>query len=114
MSMPQVDDAFIDWMTPITLKKVIQTVDSKGEVTVVEVPVTFQGVIQPLMPTKMTVTPDGNRFWAWFMIHTPVALGKALDDNDVVNYNGKNYKVMLQNDYSLNSYYEYHLVEDYA
>ncbi len=112
--MPQVDDALIDWMQDIILIRISQTVNSNRDVVVTETPIKFQGTIQPLMPKKLIIKPNGNRFWSWLQIHTPFELGKFIDDNDLISYKGQKFKVMLQNDYSLNGYFEYHLVEAYA
>lgn len=113
MNMPVIQTAFVGWMNPITLIKVSQTVNNDGNVIDTESPINFVGTIQPLMPTKLIVSPSGQRFWAWLMIHTPYELGAVIDDNDLLKYKNKKYKVMLTNDYQLNGYFEYHLVEEY-
>ncbi|MGL5113573.1 MAG: hypothetical protein ACRC6O_13150 [Flavobacterium sp.] len=114
MAMPRVDDALLDWMQDITLIRISQIVNSNRDVEVTETPIKFQGTIQPLMPKKLILNSEGGRFWAWQQIHTPFELGKVIDDNDLVSYKGRKFKVMLTNDYSLNGYLEYHLVEAYA
>ncbi len=111
--MPVIQDAFTGWTQSITLIKITQAVDNNGVLVNTQTPINFEGTIQPLMPQKMVVSAQGERFWSWLQIHTPYQLGKVVNDNDLISYSGKNYKVMLLNDYSINGYYEYHLVEDY-
>lgn len=112
MGMPVIQSAFIGWEVPITLLRVT-TVIVEGDAVITESPINFLGMQQPLMPKKLVVSSKGQRFWSWLMIHTKYRLGSVIDDNDRIKYNGKQFKVMLTNDYTLNGYLEYHLVEDY-
>ena len=112
MGMPVIQSAFIGWEIPITLLKVT-TVLVEGDLVTTQSPINFLGTQQPLMPKKLIVSAQGQRYWSWLMIHTRFRLGSVIDDNDRINYNGKQFKVMLTNDYTLNGYLEYHLVEDY-
>ena len=42
-----------------------------------------------------------------------MTLPVALSTGDVIIYNGVTYKIMADNDYSLNGYREFHACEDY-
>lgn len=108
--MPQMRAAFGGWMRRITLVKRVQSVVD-GLVVTQDVPFAFRGVIQPLNPKAIALKPEGQRAWEWLQIH---CVGKGiLTTNDRIVYLGKEFKVMAQNDYSLNGYIEYHLVFDY-
>ena len=109
--MPQITDALTGWNQLISLIKITQTVGDDGQVINIKTPIAFQGIIQPSEPSKLIVGKRGERAWAKYMIHTISQIG--LDDNDLITYNCKNYKVMAKNDYSLNGFYYYYLVEDY-
>lgn len=109
--MPQIGAAFVGWQKPISLIKITQQVIN-GLVTDIGVSVNFRGVIQPLNPKMIALKPEGQRAWEWLQIHC-FAGTTNLDTNDRFIYAGKTYKVMANNDYSLNNYIEYHAVRDF-
>lgn len=113
MNMPYIQSAFNGWQTRINLIKIAQSVDNDGLIIQSESPITFMGIIQPLKPTELQVSSSGQRRWSWYQIHTQYQLHLVLQPNDLIRYKNVNYKVMLQNDYSLDGYLEYHLIEDY-
>lgn len=108
--IPRIQVALNGWESTITLIKIsqaivdFQTVNSKSALI-------FKGVVQPLSPKQLVIKPISERSWEWLMIHTKTRL--AVSTNDLIKYKDKKYKIMLQNDYSLNGYYEYHLVKNY-
>lgn len=109
--MPQITSAFDGWMETIVLLKHKEIVVS-GFVTKQEVPIEFQGTIQPLSARAIELKPEGQRSFTWLQIHcffpdTPLIPG------DRFSWNGSNYKIMELKDYTLNGYLEYHAVRDY-
>jgi hypothetical protein len=110
MPIPKIRTALSGWQSPITLIKITQT-NVDGDITDSETEITFQGVVQPLTPEALKIKPLEERSWEWLMIHTKT--GAEISTNDLIGYNGKKYKVMFENDYVLNGYYEYHLVKNY-
>lgn len=111
-SMPQMSVAFSGWNSNITLKVITQTVDSSGYVSNAERDITFKGVIQPLEPKKIALKEEGQRAFTWLQIHC-LKRELNLSTNDRIVYDSKKYKVMAVNDYSLNNFVEYHVIEDY-
>lgn len=108
--MPQMSRAFGGWTQSITVTMRIQCVVD-GLVTYKDNSVSFRGTVQPLSPKAIALKPEGQRAWSWLHIH---CYGNPIFDvNDQIIYNGDLYKVMAQNDYSLNGFTEYHLVHDY-
>lgn len=103
--------AFSGWTMPITLVVIKQRI-IEGFNKDVGSNKTFNGTIQPLSPKQLILKPEGERAWEWIMIHCETG-ELLLDDGDRIVYNGKTYKVMGNNDYSLNNFNEYHLVRDY-
>lgn len=103
--------AFAGWTKQITLIRIVQSIVD-GLVVDAEVPWTFEGTIQPLSPKQLEIKPDGLRSFEWLQIHQ-VTTSHDLTTNDKILYKGKRFKVMGTNDYSLNNYVEYHLVEDF-
>lgn len=76
------------------------------------VPLIFQGIVQPLDATKLTVTLTEERDWEPLQVHTTTNL--KLLANDRVIYLGKKYKIMATfQAYQPYGFYEYHLIRDY-
>jgi len=113
--MPQINAAFSGWMNTISLVKITQVVgtgDDAGLVEDVEQIITFQGVIQPLKPSLIQLKPEGQRSFEWLQIHC-FSGSLNLVPNDRIIWNDKKFKVMGQNDYSLDNFIEYHIIKDY-
>lgn len=111
MTIPKIQDAFTGWETDITLVTISQVIDDRGISIDTETPINFRGVIQPLSPEQLKVKPEGKRSWNSWQVHTHIDLN--LSTGDKVIYLGKSYEVEALLDYSLNNYYEYHLLKDY-
>lgn len=72
----------------------------------------FRGVWQPLETRKLMLKPEGERSWTWIQCHATSDLG--LKNDDIVRFQGTQYRVMAQWGYDLNGFREYHLVQDYT
>lgn len=103
--------AFSGWTSKITLLKHTENIVD-GLVKITQTPICFSGTIQPLTAQEISLKPEGQRSWTWLQIH---CLSRAMDliPGDRLTWDGDIYKVMAQNDYSLNNYIEYHVVRDY-
>ena len=109
--MPQMQDAFNGWEEKIILLKLSTSIDDDGIATTTEKPLVFFGVIQPLKPIELQVSSSGQRKFEWWQVHTRYRLHDVVEPSERIRFKGKVYKVMLQNDYDRNGYYEYHLIE---
>lgn len=109
--MPQMGTTLTGWEEPLTLIKMIQSVND-GFVSFTEQTFNFMGVWQPLKDEKLQFLPENQRSWEWIWIHAK-ASALNLQTADKVIFNNKRYKVMAVKDYSLNSFIEYQLVRDY-
>ena len=110
MPLPQIQVAFNGWQSSVVLKKLTSLIVDFEKVTS-EQDFNFSGVVQPLMAEELRLKPLDQRSWEWLMIHTRTSA--EIFTNDLIKYNGKEYKVMFEKNYSLNGYYEYHLVKNY-
>ena len=110
MSIPKIQFALNCWESPITMIKVTQSIVDMETVTSQE-QISFKGVIQPLTGEALQIKPLEMRSWEWLMIHTRTSV--EIETDDLIEYKGKQYKVMVEKDYSLNNYFEYHLVKNY-
>ena len=110
-TMPQMGRSFSGWMMPLTLHRITQVVIDGLAQDLADV-ISFIGVFQPFGPNQLKLKPEGQRSWQWVQIHA-VAGTLNLDNGDKILFNGTKYKIMAQNDYSLNGYIEYHAVQDF-
>ncbi len=110
-NLPDVSGAMATWQQAMTFIHVVKTVVNFD---VVETPSKkdFQGVWQPFTTRDLLIKPEGQRDWGWFMCHSDIDL--SLRPDDIIKYEGANYRVMQQNDYNKYGYFEYHLIEDYT
>jgi hypothetical protein len=111
MPIPKIQFALNCWESPIDMIKISQS-NVDGDIINIETVISFKGVIQPLTGEALRIKPLEMRSWEWLMIHTRT--GVEIFTNDLIEYEGKKYKVMEEKNYSLNGYYEYHLVKDYG
>lgn len=109
--MPQMQDALNGWEERITLLKLITVINDDGIAETTSIPFSFMGTIQPLKPTELQVTSSGQRKFEWWQIHTRFKIHDVVSPSERIKFKEKDYKVMLQNDYSRNGYIEYHLIE---
>lgn len=110
MGLPKIKIALNGWESNITLNKITSSIVDYQKVDVIE-QISFKGVIQPLTSEDLKLKPLESRSWEWLMIHTRIF--SELETNDLIEYDGKKFKVMMKKDYDLNGYYEYHLVKNY-
>lgn len=110
-TLPDVSGALLDYFQAMTFVHVGKVVD---EFIVTETPtdIDFQGVIQPFGARQLAMKPEGQRAWKWWMLHAQP--GITLEPDEVVSYQGTQYRVRSQNDYGLYSYVSYELTEDYS
>lgn len=111
MPIPKIQFALNCWQSPITMIKVTQSIVDMETVNTEE-EISFRGVIQPLTAEALKIRPLEERSWEWLMIHTRVSV--ELFTNDIIELEGKRYKVMFEKDYSRNNYFEYHLVRQFS
>lgn len=110
-TLPNMSDAILNWFQAMTFTTIVKTVVN---FVVVETPtnVTFQGVWQPFTTQQLVMKPIGQRDWKWFTVHAQISL--ALSPDDVITYQGTQYRVVEKLDYSSYGYFEYHLVQDFT
>lgn len=109
--MPNMANTLSGWLTKLTFG--IVTKEQVGFYTKEVVRnISFQGVWQPLDYDRLRIKPEGQRNWKWYWVHSQIDLG--LKNDDVIKFNGKQYRVMANKDWHLNGYYEYEVIEDFT
>ena len=112
-NMPQVEQALEGWTVQFYADYKYQ-VQVDGEFVDVDQKQKIEAVWQPLKTQEILLKPEGQRNWDWQQMHVnanaylPLMVGQRIYINNVY------YKVMAKKDYSLNGYYEYHVVRDFG
>lgn len=109
--LPQLDIGLSGWEVEVKANFITQEyVD--GKITDISNIQVIKGVLQPLKTEDVNIKPEGQRNWIWQQLHVKKTYPK-LRNEQIVEINDKNYKIMAQKDYTQYGYVEYHLVEDY-
>lgn len=109
--MPNMAETITGWFQSLTFNVVSKVVEN-GLVTETTTDITFRGVWQPFGPEQLQMKPEHQRSWQWIQVHSHNNL--KLVNDDVIKFRGEQYRVMANFDYSLNGYYEFHLIKDYS
>lgn len=109
--MPDVSDALKGYFIPMTFTTTVKKIVNQN---LVETPTStaFRGVWQPLTVRSVNQKPEGQRSWRWFMCHSDTCL--HLETDQVIFYNGIQYRVKAEKDYSLNGYWYYEMIQDFT
>lgn len=109
--VPDMSDAITNYFQPMIFTQLVKQVVNFQNV---EVPTNtpFMGVIQPFTVQQLKMKDIGQRAWSWFTVHSSPALILAPDE--VIQYQGVQYRVMEKLDYKLYGYLEYHIILDYS
>jgi hypothetical protein len=110
-NVPNMGGALRGWFQPMVFGIVEKTVQN-FQVVETMVNVGFQGVWQPLSAKRLMMKPEGQQAWSWFWLHCDPSL--KLNNDQVVNYLGTQYRVMNLKNEELYGYLEYELIEDYT
>ena len=111
MPLPKIQFALNGWEVPVTLEKITSSTIVDFEKVNIKESINFQGVVQPLTAEALKMKPLETRSWEWLMIHTRTSV--EIVTGDLIEYEGKEFKVMFDKNYSSYNYYEYHLVKNY-
>ena len=110
-SLPIMRGTLRGWFRAITFSVKAQSV-SGGLMTETFVDTTFMGVVQPLNRKDLLLKPEGQRSWQWLQIHA--LPGLVLNTDDIIKYNGENYRILGTWNWDSYGYVEYHAIKDYA
>lgn len=110
-TLPDVSGAMLNWFQPTTFGVVTKSVVNYQDVEEM-VEFTYQAVVQPLSKRRLMMKPEGQQAWNWLWIHAEPALILAPDQ--IIVYQGTQYRVMNLAEYDKYGYREYEIVEDYT
>lgn len=109
--MPNMAGTLSGWNQKLTFGLITETIENFESVQRYT-EVIFQGNWQPLETRKINLKPEHQRSLSWYQVHSLTNV--HLKNDDIIQFRGIQYRVMAQWDYSINGYYEYHIVEDYT
>lgn len=109
--MPQVQTALQGWEVTVYADYIKQEWIN-GEPVEIKKTEKIIGTRQPLKTEEVELKSEGQRNWAWYWLHVD-AKYKPLSVQQVIKIKDTDYRIMAVKDYSLNGYYEYHIVKDY-
>jgi len=111
-NMPKVGQNSITlFQDKLTLIKITQKM-VEGDPQKFETSFPFYGSIQPLQGRQLELKPEGSRVWGWWQVHC-INSPNNMDVNDLIQWQGKKYKIMEKTPYDASGYVEYHVVEKY-
>lgn len=110
-TLPNVSDVILNWFQAMVFTIVTKTIVNFQLVETGD-DINFQGVWQPFSPQQLALKPIGERDWKWFMVHASPNL--ALTPDQVITYQGTQYRVKEKLDYTNYGYVQYNLIEDYT
>lgn len=110
-TLPNVQGAILDWFHNLTFTRVTKEVKNFNVVETLE-EISSQGVVQPFTVEQLMIKSEGQRSWKWFTIHALPSL--ILNNDEIIIYDGQNYRVKDKLDWSKYGYVEYHIIEDYT
>lgn len=115
-TIPNMGGALLDYMQLMTFTRITKSVVAFREYETSE-DISFWGVMQPLTTRDLVLKPEGQRAWSWYrLIAQASPLGSLLKLNvdEIVLWLGKQTRVMSTQNFSLYSYIEYQLVQDWT
>ncbi len=110
-TVPDVSGALQNYYQPLVFTLVSKS-EASFQVVEVGMNINMAGVMQPFEPQDLKLLPEGERNWKYWWLHAQP--GVSLFPDDVVQYNGTQFRVKGKNDNTLYGYVEYELVEDFT
>ena len=113
-TVPNMMECLTDYLQTLSFVQIVKTV---AGFEVIETPTTttFSGLFMPFAPRELILLPEGQRAWTWFHLYTLLPLTLQVDDVVVFpQLNNSQTRVMFRNDFTLYSYLEYKLAQDWT
>lgn len=110
-TLPNMSGDIANWFQLIVMEKITKTLVN-FVVTETSTQVHFQGIVQPLGTRALAMKPEGQRAWKWKQIicwpNVPLA------PDDVIVYEGIQYRVMETIDWKQHGFRIYHIQSDFT
>lgn len=109
-TVPQMEGALRGWYQPMTFIPIGKFLDS-GFVQEQGTPINFRGVLTPYKPTQLEIKKQGQRKWKWWSLLSTTEL--RLNVDDALAYLTNQMRCMQSEDWSLEGFMKYVLIQDY-
>lgn len=110
-TIPDVSGALFDYFQYITFIQVTKTAIGFEVSETQRTNTSFWGVMIP-MTKNLNILPEGQRAWRIWDCYSQVALPLQVDD--VVEWQGSQFRVLARDNYLLYGYYHYTLTQDWT
>jgi len=110
-TVPNVIDAILDLFQQMTFQIIKKSVVA-FQVQELSTNVNFYGMWQTPSGRRLEMMPHGQRVWKTHTLYSDTTL--MLKPDDIVTYLGKQYRVLVVEDWSLSGYMRYDLIQDYT
>ena len=113
-TIPNLFDGFDDWLQNMTFEKVGKLTSNATAFQVLEttVQVPFRGLIVPEKSWELQFKPVGQRVWKFYKVYAETSLPLFVDD--VILWQGTQYRVTSLTDWSLYGHFEYEIAQDWT
>ena len=109
-TVPQMEGALKGWYQPMIFIPIGKFLDS-GFVQETGTPINFRGVLTPYKPTQLEIKKQGQRKWKWWSLIATTELQLTVDD--ALAYLNNQMRCMSSEDWSLEGFMKYVLIQDY-
>lgn len=109
-ALPQMGEVLVSWFQNLTFDLITKTIVDY-EVKETKTTVSTKGVRQPMSAQQLAIKPEGQRSWRWETLHCLPDIKLKIDD--IVIFDGVEYRVMQKWNWPEYGYYEYHICEAY-
>ena len=110
-NLPQLSETVNNWFQNITLYLIAKTVPN---FKVLETPtkISFQGNWQFVPAEALKIENMGERSWKYAKLWTQI--GVAITTDDIIQYQGTNFRIIEKIDWTSSGYIEFSLVQDFT
>ncbi len=108
--MPNVSGAIRRFEESLQFQLVAKTIvdGDLAEASAVKPTLWFEGVLQPIPPSKLLVKPEGMRSFQWWTLTTDLDIAR---DQIIKDEAGRSFRVMDKTDWNAGGFFAYELIE---
>lgn len=109
--LPNLTIALNGWELPIEANFITQE-NKDGVITDISNTKRIKGVIQPMSAETVQIKPEGQRAWAWYIVHVRPQYDRLRVEQKITIKN-EIYKIMEVKNFLPYGYMEYHVIKDF-
>ena len=113
-TLPNMSGTLTQWLQPIDLGIVGKIVNGMFQVLETKTTINFRGAWINQPPQRLDIKSIGQRHWDFIDLYVESNMNYDLKVDDIVTRLGKQYRIMVANDWNLHGFKVFQLVEDYT